>query len=81
MNYLLLSHHYPTFNKDMALWWAPNCKGYTIDVNKAGRYGKREAEEICKYKQATMIPVSEAKAMVRQLVIFGDIPSRPRREP
>ncbi len=74
MNYLLLSLHKPTFNKDLALWWAPNSLGYTIDVNKAGRYGEREAREICSHKDAVMVPIPDAKKLTRQVVIFGDLP-------
>ncbi|MES2155437.1 MAG: hypothetical protein V4510_09915 [bacterium] len=81
MRYLLLSHHRPTFNKDLALWWAPKAAGYTIDVDKAGRYDACSARDICRQGQATMIPEDEAKKMVREVVIFGDIPNRPRREP
>lgn len=80
MNFLILSHHRPTFNKDLALWWAPRSLGYTIDVDKAGRYGKREAEAICKHGEATMVPVPEAKRWTRQVVIFGDIPHQTRPE-
>ena len=80
MKYLILSHHRPTFNKDLALWWNTDGAGYTVGVNKAGRYGKRDAEAICRMGQATMIPVPDAKRLTRQVVIFGDIRNEPKRD-
>ena len=29
------------------LWWAPDSKGYTFDVDKAGRYSLKDAKRIC----------------------------------
>ena len=81
MKYLILSEHRPTLNRDMALWWLTKCKGYTADTNLAGRYGKREATDICVGSggRERMIPEREARAMVRQFVIYNDIPNVPRR--
>lgn len=78
MNYLLLSEHKPNSDTNLALWWAPNEQGYTIDINGAGRYGKRHAEDIVRRGQATMIPVPEAKKLARKVVIYGDIPLQHR---
>lgn len=39
-----IEHTLPGKNK---MWWAPNRLGYTDNVDKAGRYLKAEAEEIC----------------------------------
>ncbi len=41
-NYLLLARHYST--KGMCVWWMPNGNGYTSDVDKAGRYSKKDAD-------------------------------------
>ena len=77
VKYLILSHHKPTFDKTLALWWAPKSLGYTVNVDEAGAYGRREAEEICKGGGASMVPVLDAKALTRKVVVFGDIPQHP----
>ena len=33
-------------NSDIILWWKPNSHGYTIDIDKAGRYSKEEVDAI-----------------------------------
>jgi len=29
------------------IWWAPNSRGYTCDINNAGKYPEKEAMKIC----------------------------------
>lgn len=38
------------------IWWAEDSKGYTTDIRKAGKYTKKDAEEICKREQDTAYP-------------------------
>jgi hypothetical protein len=42
--YLIL--HTFTVNGDCAVWWGPDHRGYTTDIDKAGRYTKEEADAI-----------------------------------
>ena len=32
------------------LWWKPNSRGYTLELNEAGLYTKEQAESICKVR-------------------------------
>lgn len=32
---------------DLRLWWLPNSRGYTFNVNKAGRYTAEQVKTIC----------------------------------
>jgi len=36
------------FMDSAVYWWAKDKEGYTYDITKAGKYSRKEAEEICK---------------------------------
>lgn len=46
-------------------WWKPDSRGYTICVDKAGRYSETEARSICQHGECVAIPVTEAEALAR----------------
>lgn len=35
------------------IWWAKDSKGYTSDINKAGKYTEEQARNICKRPEDT----------------------------
>ena len=44
-------------------WWKPNSCGYTICVDKAGRYSEAEARSICQHGECVAVPVAAAEAL------------------
>lgn len=43
----------------IACWWRPSRRGYTDDVNQAGRYEKDFADEVCRDSRGNDFPVPE----------------------
>lgn len=46
-------------------WWKPDSKGYTICIDKAGRYSEDEAKSICKYGGCIAIEASKVESLAR----------------
>lgn len=42
-----MSDNYLIWSNEHQLWWRPNSRGYTSDLNQAGRYARSEALAIC----------------------------------
>lgn len=72
MNYLILCEERPD---GMCLWWRPRRRGYTTDIQQAGRYSKEEAHSIYQIR-GTDFPVPEGalgtQLMVRAVVTLED---------
>ncbi len=55
--------------RDVVLWWKPNGSGYTIELDKAGVYSKKEAEQICKGGEHVAWPMKQAEAQAVKVVL------------
>src|SRR5690242_12121938 len=42
-----LREHYLIWSNEHGAWWRPNAAGYTIQLEKAGRYSRSEALKHC----------------------------------
>lgn len=59
-----------------ACWWRPDGKGYTTDLNQAGRYTKEKADSCCRSTHGDNVPVPESAALsleARRTVYRRDI--------
>lgn len=46
-------------------WWKPDSRGYTICIDKAGRYSEAEARGICETSECIAVPVDAAVSIAR----------------
>ncbi len=46
-------------------WWKPESRGYTICVEKAGRYTEDEARGICALSECIAVPVDAVASLAR----------------
>ena len=62
----LIAHigHTQRFSEHVC-WWKPDSRGYTICIDKAGRYDKAEAESICQYGGCIAVPVEKVEPLAR----------------
>ena len=57
------------YNGDCVIFWGPDRSGYVIDLDKAGRYTKKEALEIEQMRgKEKAIPLKVAEAAAHQHV-------------
>lgn len=59
----------------VALWWRPNERGYTTDLQFAGRYSRDHAERISRscHGSAAAVPPDVAQSLTKRMVVdIGD---------
>ena len=47
------------YSGNALIWWRPNSQGYTSNLDKAGKYGKKEADLICSGSQTELAYLCE----------------------
>lgn len=65
MKYLIAHIGHTIKEHEHISWWNPDSRGYTICIDKAGRYDESEARSICKYGSCIAIPVAAAEPVAR----------------
>lgn len=59
--YLIAHIGHTTKWQEHVCWWKPNSCGYTICIDKAGRYSEAEARSICQHGECIAVPVACAE--------------------
>jgi len=76
-SFLIISEPWPTSPGMVLLFYAPHERGYTDDVDKAGRYTLEDALRIHSPEHGTyMVPVDWALQHCRRVVFPSDIGGR-----
>lgn len=63
--YLIAHIGHSTKSDEHIVWWKPDSRGYTICVDKAGRYNEDEARSICTCSMCIAVPVETASEIAR----------------
>jgi hypothetical protein len=65
MNYLIAHIGHTTTSYEHVTWWKPDSRGYTICIDKAGRYTADEAERICRTGENIAVCESDVEPLAR----------------
>jgi len=68
--YLIAHIGHTQRHSEHIVWWKPDSMGYTICIDKAGRYGEDEARSICQYGGCIAIPVRSVESLARSTPYF-----------
>jgi hypothetical protein len=63
--YLIAHIGHTTKDHEHITWWKPDSKGYTICIDKAGRYGEAEARDICSYGGCLAVEVAKVEGLAK----------------
>lgn len=64
-NYLIAHVGHTGKSDEHICWWKPDSRGYTICIDKAGRYGESEARGICARSDCIAVPLEAAEKIAR----------------
>lgn len=65
MEYLIAHIGHTTRHSEHVCWWKPDSRGYTICVDKAGRYSEDEARSICHTGECIAVRVQAVESLTR----------------
>jgi hypothetical protein len=65
MQYLIAHIGHTIKDHEHITWWKPDSKGYTMCIDKAGRYDEWEARSICIYGSCIAVLADDADEVAR----------------
>lgn len=65
VEYLIAHIGHTQKHHEHVTWWKPNSCGYTICIDKAGRYSEDEARSICQYGGSIAVRVQAVEPLAR----------------
>lgn len=63
IEYLIAHIGHTTKSNEHVVWWKPDSKGYTVCVDKAGRYTAEEAASICQHGSCIAVDTGIAESI------------------
>ena len=70
MDYLIAHIGHTIKSHEHVCWWKPESCGYTICIDKAGRYSEEEARSICQYGGCIAVRVQAVEPLARTTPYF-----------
>ena len=70
MEYLIAHIGHTLKSHEHVTWWKPDSCGYTICIDKAGRYSEDESRSICQYGSCIAVRVQAVEPMARSTPYF-----------
>lgn len=70
MEYLIAHIGHTLKSHEHVTWWKPDSCGYTICIDKAGRYSEDEARSICQYGSSIAVRVQAVESLARSTPYF-----------
>ena len=65
MEYLIAHIGHTLRSHEHVTWWNPDSRGYTICIDKAGRYSEEEARSICQHGGSIAVRVQVVDSLAR----------------
>lgn len=65
MEYLIAHIGHTQKHHEHVTWWKPDSRGYTICIDKAGRYSEAQALSICRTGENIGVPVNAVQPLAR----------------
>lgn len=65
IEYLIAHIGHTQKHNEHVTWWKPDSKGYTICIDKAGRYSEEEARSICQYGSCIAVRIQAVEPLAR----------------
>lgn len=65
IEYLIAHVGHTTKSSEHVVWWKPDSKGYTICIDKAGRYTSEQVAKICRSGECIGVPVDNVEPLAR----------------
>lgn len=65
IEYLIAHIGHTTKSCEHVTWWNPDSKGYTICIDKAGRYSGEQAAKICSTGECIAVAVDSVEPLAR----------------
>lgn len=70
MEYLIAHIGHTGKHCEHVTWWNPGRAGYTVCIDRAGKYSETEARELGRYGESIAVPVAVVESLARSIPYY-----------